>query len=98
MEARDSKKSDRQLVERNPDGSLTTETLKRAMKAFRKRMKLSRLDEESRLGHDPTSKGQRSNITAIVPPEQYPQEVWDRLVEVERLQSIGHGLYETVQK
>ena len=91
-------KPERKLVERNPDGSLTKETLKRAMKAFRKRLKLARLDEESRLGHDPTSKGEKSSISAIVPPEQYPKEVWDHLVEVERLQSIGHGLYEIVEK
>lgn len=97
MTDRDSNKAPRQLVERNPDGSLTKETLKRAMKAFRKRLKLARLDEESRLGHDPTSKGEKSSITAVVPPEQYPAEVWDRLVETERLRSIGHGLYEIVQ-
>ena len=82
------------LVERNEDGSLTKETLKRAMKAFRKRLKLARLDEESRLGHDAMTKGEKSKICGVVPPEQYPQEVWDRLVEVGRLNSLGHGLYE----
>ena len=84
----------RQLVEHNSDGSLTKETLKRAMKAYRKRLKLARLDEESKLGHDPLSRGEQSLITGIKPPEQYPQEVWDRLVELDRLKSIGHGLYE----
>ncbi|MDP6930838.1 MAG: hypothetical protein QF412_14160 [Planctomycetota bacterium] len=87
----------RNLVERNDDGTLTKETLKRAMKAFRKRLKLHRLDDESQLGHDPLSKGEKSMITAVIPPEQYPQEVWDRLVELGRLNSIGHGLYELVQ-
>ncbi|MHC5063987.1 MAG: hypothetical protein ACYTG5_08430 [Planctomycetota bacterium] len=82
------------LVEHNPDGSLTKETLKRAMKAYRKRLKLARLDEESKLGHDPLSKGESSQIIGIKPPEQYPQEVWDRLVELGRLRSLGHNLYE----
>lgn len=87
----------RNLVEHNDDGTLTKETLKRAMKAFRKRLKIQRLDDESQLGHDPLSKGEKSEITAVRPPEQYPQEVWDRLVELGRLNSIGHGLYEPVQ-
>ena len=86
-----------QLVERNEDGSLTKETLKRAMKAFRKRLKLSRLDEESKLGHDPLSKGQRSRIMAVQPPEQYPLEVWERLAELGRLKSLGQGLFEIVE-
>ena len=30
------------LVQRNPDGSFTKETLQRAMKALRKRLKLAR--------------------------------------------------------
>ena len=65
------------LVDRNEDGSLTKETIKRAMKAFRKRLKLMRLDDESRLGHDPLSKGVKSTIIGIRPPEQYPPDVWD---------------------
>jgi len=85
----------RQLVEHHEDGTLTKETLKRAMKAYRKRLKLARLDEESKLGHDPLSRGQHSQIIGVKPPEQYPQEVWDRLTELGRLNSIGHGLYES---
>ncbi len=86
------------LVERNDDGSLTKETLKRAMKAFRKRLKLARLDEESRLGGDALTKGERSTISAVRPPEQYPAEVWERLVELGRLRDIGHGLLEIVEQ
>lgn len=83
-----------QLVERNDDGSLTTETIKRAMKAFRKRLKLTRLDEESRLGHDATTKGSRSNVTGVRPPEQYPVEVWEELEKMGRLKNVGQGVYE----
>ena len=85
------------LVDRNEDGSLTKETIKRAMKAFRKRLKLMRLDEESRLGHDPLSQGVKSTIFGIHPPEQYPPEVWAELVERGRLQCDQHGVYEIVE-
>ena len=86
------------LVEYDDDGKLTKETLKRAMKAFRKRLKLARLDEDSKLGHDPLSKGQKSTISGVKPPEQYPKEVWDHLVEIGRLRDIGHGIYEVVEQ
>jgi len=85
------------LVQYNEDGSPTKETIKRAMKAFRKRIKLMRLDEESRLGHDPMSKGERSTICGIAPPEQYGKELWDKLVELGRLRRDNHGLYEIVE-
>ena len=84
------------LVDRNEDGSLTKETIKRAMKAFRKRLKLMRLDEESGLGHDAMTRGVKSTIFAIKPPERYPPEVWDELVERGRLRRVQEGLYEIV--
>lgn len=85
------------IVQRNPDGSFTKETLQRAIKAFKKRLKLARLDDESRLGRDPTSKGGRSGICAVQPPEQYPREVWEALAAAGRLRSLGQGLYELVE-
>ena len=84
------------LIERNEDGTLTKETVKRAMKAFRRRLKLTRLDDESRLGRDPLSKGEGSTITGINPPEQYPAEVWDELVERGRLRKLAPNCYEIV--
>lgn len=84
------------LVERGEDGTLTKETIKRAMKAFRKRLKLTRLDEESRLGHDAMTKGERSTVVGVKPPEQYPIEVWNELAAMGRLKDIGHGLFEIV--
>ena len=68
--------------------------LKKALKAFRKRLKLTRLDDESGLGHGPMSSGGRSGIVAIPPPIQYPQAVWDELVRQGKLRDTGHGLYE----
>ncbi len=72
----------------NPD------ELRKAMKAFKKRLKLARLDDESRLGHGPMSGGGRSGIVSIQPPNQFPQAVWDELVRQGRLRYVGHGLYE----
>ena len=68
--------------------------LKNALKAFKKRLKLTRLDEESRLGHGAMSSGGKSGIVAITPPTRYPQAVWDELVRRGKLRRAGHGLYE----
>ena len=76
---------------------LTPQYLKQAMKAFKKRLKLTRLDEESSVGGGPFSSGRSSGIVAIQPPNQYPREVWEKLVELGRLRRAGGGMYELVQ-
>ncbi len=86
------------LIERNPDGSFTKETLQRAVKALKKRLKLARLDDESRLGHDAMSKGGRSGIFGVKPPEQYPLEVWQALEAKGRVRSDRHGIYEIIEQ
>ena len=68
--------------------------LKRALKAFRKRLKLVRLDSESSVGGGPTSSGRESSIIGVRPPDQYPQEVWDELVRQQRLIASPDGVYE----
>ncbi len=85
------------LIQRNEDGSLTKETLKRASKAFRRRLKLTREEDENRLGHNAMTSGRASSIVGIKPPEQYPQEVWDTLVTLGRLRVIEPGVYEIVE-
>lgn len=75
-------------------GPLNPEDLKRAMKAFRKRLKLMRLDDESRIGVGPMSNSRRSGIAAIQPPDQYPRAIWDELVKQGKLRSDSDGLYE----
>ena len=80
-----------------PDDLLSPLGLKRAMKAFKKRLKLMRLDDESSLGGGPFSGGRSSSIMAIQPPNQYPREVWDKLVELGRLRQVEGGLYELNQ-
>jgi hypothetical protein len=69
------------------------EELKLALKAFRKRLKLTRLDAESNLGVGPMSGGAKSGIVAITPPNQYPRAVWDELVKQGKLKSESHGMY-----
>lgn len=85
------------LVEKNPDGTFTKETLTRAMKALKKRLKLTRLDDESRLGHDAMSKGSRSGIFAVKAPSQYPLEVWQALEQKGRVRIDQSGLIELLE-
>ncbi len=77
-----------------PPDSPTPEELRKAMKAFKKRLKLTRLDDESSLGHGPMSSGKTSGVVAIVPPNQYPRAVWGALVAQGKLKYAGQGLYE----
>ncbi len=84
------------IIEYNDDGTFTKETLKRAMKALKKRLKLHRLDEESRLGHNAMTGGQRSGIVAVKPPEQYPLPVWEALEAKGRVRLDRNGLCEIV--
>jgi hypothetical protein len=86
------------LVQRNPDGTFTKETLQRAMKALRKRLKLARLDDESRLGRNPMTKGGHSGIFAVHGPEQYPPEVWRELVARGKLKEVASGLFQPVEQ
>lgn len=75
----------------------TKEELRLAMKAFRKRLKLTRLDDESRLGYGPTSSGQSSGIAAITPPDQYPKALWQELARKGKLRKESGGLYSLVE-
>jgi hypothetical protein len=70
------------------------EELRKAMKAFKKRLKLARLEDESRLGHGAMTKGGKSDIVAVTPPNQWPRPVWEELVRLGKLRSAGHGMYE----
>ncbi len=73
------------------------ETCRKALKTFRKRLSLTILDEESKLGRGPLSKGAASGA-AIVPPNEWPESVWQELVRQGKLRYIGHGLYELTNK
>ena len=79
-----------------PSGTPTYQELKAALKAFKKRLKLTRLDAESNIGGGPLSSGRKSDIVAITPPGQFPQAVWDELVRQGKLKRAGGGTYELV--
>ena len=69
------------------------DVLKAALKAFKKRLKLTQLDDASRIGRGPMSSGQKSTIDGITPPDQYPRSVWEELVKQGRLKHASHGMY-----
>ncbi|MDZ4688818.1 MAG: hypothetical protein SH850_27400 [Planctomycetaceae bacterium] len=79
-------------------GGPSPEELKLALKAFKKRLKLTRLDAESKVGKSPLTGGANWGITAIMPPNQYPQAVWDELVKQGKLKPAGHGLLSVVEQ
>ena len=70
--------------------------LDRAMHACRKRLKVMRLADESKLGGRYTSGGRASNIDAIQPPDGFEPAVWDALARAGRLTHTGQGFYADV--
>ena len=74
----------------------TQEDLNKALKAFRKRLKLTQLDEDSRLGHGPMSSGGKSKIVSIQPPAGFGKEIWEELADKGFLKRDGIGFYELV--
>ncbi len=74
-------------------GSLDKEELEKALKAFRKRLKVMRLAEESKLGGRQLTGGRKSEIDAILPPHEFPNEVWQALAREGKLKALGQGFY-----
>jgi hypothetical protein len=74
------------------------EQLKQAFKAFRKRLKLTRLNDESRLSRSPVTGGKASGVVAIMPPNEFPPAVWEELVRQGKLKKAGQGTYELVEE
>jgi hypothetical protein len=70
----------------------TDEELKKALKAFKKRLKLTQLNDDSRLGHSPLT-GKREVVHAIQPPTGFGREVWEELAEKGFLKRDGGGFY-----
>lgn len=79
-----------------PEGGPSPQELKLALKAFKKRLKLTRLDSESKIGVGPMSTN-NWDVVAITPPNQYPRAVWDELVRQGKLVNKGHGLFSLKQ-
>ncbi len=72
----------------------TDEERKRALKAFKKRLKLARLDDESGLSR---GNNRRSGIQGITPPTGHPPGIWDELTSQGRLKREMGGTYSLVE-
>jgi hypothetical protein len=77
-----------------PPAAFDPQQLKAALKAFKKRLKLTCLDDQSRIGVGPMSGGRPSGIVGITPPDQYPEAVWEELARQGKLRRAGNGMYE----
>ncbi len=73
----------------------TEEELRKALKAFKKRLKLTQLDDDSRLGHSPLT-GAHSQVVSIQPPAGFGKEIWEELADKGYLRRDGVGFYELV--
>lgn len=82
------------MTEQDPQAEgITPEILRSAMKAFKKRLKLTALDDDSRLGRGPFSGG-ATGVYAVRPPDQFPHQVWEELCRQGKLRRSGQGMYE----
>jgi len=72
------------------------EELRKALKAFKKRLKLTQLDEDSRLGHSPLTGSGKKKIVSIQPPAGFGREIWEELADRGVLKRDGVGFYELV--
>jgi hypothetical protein len=82
----------------NQPNPLDPKEVKTAFKAFKKRLKLTQLDEDSKLGVGPMSGGSHSSIVAIQPPSDFSPEIWQELVKQGKLKPAGRGMYELVKE
>jgi hypothetical protein len=78
----------------SPGEAFDPDVLRKALHAFRKRLSLTVLDEESKLGHSALTKGSDASVAAITPPAEWPTPVWEELVRQGKLRYTGHGFYE----
>jgi len=68
--------------------------LKKALKAFKTRLKLTRLDDESGLSR---GGGKKSGITGITPPSGHPPGIWEELVRAGKLKREMSNTYSLVE-
>ena len=73
----------------------TEDELKKALKAFKKRVKLTQLNDDSRLGRNPLT-GSRETVVAIQPPAGFGREIWEELADAGYLKRDGGGFYAIV--
>ena len=76
----------------------TEDDRKKALKAFKKRLKLTRLDDESRLGRSPLTGSGGDKVISIQAPAGFGKEIWEELVEAGFLRRDGIGFYELIKE
>jgi hypothetical protein len=74
----------------------TEEELRKALKAFKKRLKSTQLDDDSRLGRSPLSGTGQNKIVSMQPPAGFGKEIWEELADKGYLKRDGIGFYELV--
>lgn len=72
--------------------------LRSALRAFKKRLKITKLDEESKLSNRALTGGKKSAVVAIQPPTDYPRAVWEKLADEGKLKRSGRGLYSLIEE
>jgi hypothetical protein len=75
----------------------TDDEMKKALKAFKKRLKLTRLDDDSRLGHSPLTGNNKAKVVSIQPPSGFGRDVWEALADKGFLKRDGTGFFELVE-
>ena len=69
------------------------EEMKKALKAFKKKLKLQQLDDDSRLGRSPLT-GAKEKVVAIQPPSGFGRDIWQEMAEKGWLHHDGGGFYQ----
>jgi hypothetical protein len=70
------------------------QVLKSAFNAFKKRYKLTKLDTESKLGGKRAMTGGKDfGQTGILPPREFPADVWQELAKQGRIKDYGGGFF-----
>ena len=80
------------------DPEIDPHEMRLAMRAFRERLKLVKLDHESKLGRSPLTSGKSAEIDAILAPREFHDDVWQTLVRTGKLRDVGGGFYQLVEK
>lgn len=84
-------------VQLKPATPPSEDELKSALKAFRKRLKVTQLDAESRMTQRPLTGGSREQVVAIQPPNSHPMSVWEHLAKSGKIKHAGSGLFALVE-
>ena len=77
--------------------TVSDEDLKKALKAFKKKIKNLRLEDDSKLGRGPLSGTGKQKVVSIQPPSGFGRETWEQLAEQGFLKRDGGGFYELVE-